>query len=282
MDKKLLNLYGLKWNPFSPVVPVEAMYLSDDVETFTWRVEHLAREGGFALLTGDPGTGKSVVLRQLTQKLNGTSEIRVGILTRPQCSVADFYREMGDIFEVKLSPGNRWGGTKVLRDRWQQYIEQSLFRPVLVIDEAQEVTPAVLTELRLLYSAQLDSKQLLTVVLSGDERLPQRFRQEELVPIGSRIRVRLNLTSRNPKSLEQVLTHMLDAAGNPALMSDGLKDTLCEHSVGNLRVLMTMGDELLAMGVKKQVKQLDEQLYFEAFHPAEFHNRSPQTKKSKR
>jgi len=64
MNKKLLALYGLKWNPFSPEIPTEALLCTPKIESFCWRVEHgLVREGGFVLVTGEAGMGKSVVLR---------------------------------------------------------------------------------------------------------------------------------------------------------------------------------------------------------------------------
>ncbi|MBS4020120.1 MAG: hypothetical protein KGZ68_17995 [Dechloromonas sp.] len=66
MNQKLLALYGLKWNPFSPEVPTEAIYVPPRVENFCWRIEHAQiKEGGFAMIHGDPGTGKSVALRLL-------------------------------------------------------------------------------------------------------------------------------------------------------------------------------------------------------------------------
>ncbi len=52
MNKKMLALYGLKWNPFAPDVPVEALQLTPRIDSFCWRVEQLAGEGGFALVTG--------------------------------------------------------------------------------------------------------------------------------------------------------------------------------------------------------------------------------------
>jgi general secretion pathway protein A len=92
------------------------------------------------------------------------------VISRPQAGLADFYREMGDLFGVTLHPHNRWGGAKVLRERWQTHIDAAFSRPALIVDEAQEMLPAVLSELRLLASARLDSHILLTVVLAGDER----------------------------------------------------------------------------------------------------------------
>jgi type II secretory pathway predicted ATPase ExeA len=262
---KLQSLYGLKWNPFSPEVPTEAFLLSAKVEHFFWRVENLAREGGFVLVTGDPGLGKSVTLRLLVQKLTPQRDLAIGILTRPQTGVPDFYRELGDLFGVELSPHNRWAGSRVLRERWLAHIEASLLRPVLLIDEAQEMKPAVLNELRLLCAAELDARALLTVVLAGDGRLPEKFRAVELMPLGSRIRVRLLLQSASPQELLECLRHVLTQAGNPRLMTKELMNTLCEHAAGNYRILMTMAGELLDTATQRELAQLDEKLYLEVF-----------------
>lgn len=78
MNKKLLSLFGLKWNPFSPEIPAEALLLAPRLESFCWRVENLAREGGFALLTGEPGVGKSASLRLLVDRLSAQRDFRVG------------------------------------------------------------------------------------------------------------------------------------------------------------------------------------------------------------
>jgi type II secretory pathway predicted ATPase ExeA len=276
-SKKLLALYGLKWNPFSPELPGEALLATPRIEQFAWRVEQMVQEGGFALLTGESGTGKSVGLRIVAGRLQGLRDVTVGVIERPQSKTNDFYREMADIFTVKLPPFNRWGGFKALRERWKTHLASSRLRPVLLIDEAQEMNPDVLSELRILSSADLDTTSLLTVVLAGDGRLSELLRQEVLVPLGTRIRTRLVMETASRDELLELLRHALEKAGNATLMTAELIDALVDHSAGNYRLLMTMGGELLCYGTRHELGQLDEKCYLEVFAPRS--SRPPSKKK---
>jgi general secretion pathway protein A len=266
-SKKLLALYGLKWNPFSPELPSEALLATPRIEQFAWRVEQLVQEGGFALVTGESGTGKSVALRIVAGRLSALRDVTVGVIERPQSKSPDFYRELGDIFAVKLAPHNRWCGFKALRERWKAHVASSRIRPVLLIDEAQEMSPDVLSELRILSSADFDATSLLMVVLSGDGRLLELLRQEDLVPLGTRIRTRLVTEAASRDELLELLQHALQKAGSVSLMTPELMDTLVDHSAGNYRLLMTIGGELLAYGMAHEVAQLDEKCYLEVYQP---------------
>jgi general secretion pathway protein A len=265
MTPKLLALYGLKFHPFRPDVPTEALFTTPPVDAFLRRVELSLPDGGFALVTGDPGTGKTMALRLLAERLRRLPNVIVGTIEHPQSRTSDFYRELGDLFGIPLTNHNRWAGFKALRTRWSEHIASSLLRPVLILDEAQEALTPVLSELRILASKDFDSKQLLCVVFAGDARLPERLRSPELLPLGSRIRRRLVFDYAARDELLACLDHLLLTAGNPSLMTPELKATLADHAAGNYRVLLNLADELLTVAADRDLPCLDEKLYLDTF-----------------
>jgi len=275
-DKQLLALYGLKWNPFLSDIPVEAIWSPPQLGSFSMRLESLVMEGGFAMISGEPGLGKSKTLHLMAQRLGKLEDVVVGVMERPQSTINDFYREMSTLFGVNLSHANRYGGFKALRERWHNHIRTTLFRPVLLVDEAQEMTTSALNELRLLASTNFDSQSILTTVLCGDDRLPERFRTAPLASLGTRIRLRLPLEPLHRDHLLEYLHHALEQAGAAHLMTESLTEALAGHCCGNLRMLNQMAAELLTVAAEKELPRIDEGLFLETF------SRQPRPRKSKK
>jgi len=141
---------------------------------------------------------------------------------------------------VKLTPHNRWAGFKALRDRWKTHVASSRIRPVLLVDEAQEMSPDVLGELRILSSADFGCH----VALDGG---PSRRRETlgtpaagRLCPWGPGSAPRLVTEAASREELLELLRHAISKAGNATLMTAELMDTLVDHSAGNYRLLMIM------------------------------------------
>ncbi len=275
--------YGLTFHPFRSDVPVEALSTGQHLDAFLFRVNQQLRDGGFAAVTGEPGTGKSAALRIVASQLQGLKDVTVGILSRPQSNNADFYRELGHLFDVTLSPHNRWAGSKVLREKWLAHIDKVRIRPVLIIDEAQEMKGTVFAELRILSSMNLDARALLMVIIAGDERLTSRLHTADMLPIHSRIRSRLTLGYAEPKHLYAVLDRLLEHAGRADLVTDGVKTALSTHAHGNLRAMMIMADDLLSHAMQHDLQCVDEQVFFDVFQVQPEQQQEPvNTKNSRR
>lgn len=264
-DPKIKALFGLKYNPFLPSVPAEDLWCPPGGKMFLFRIETLVMDGGFALISGEPGMGKSKLLHLLATHLEQIEGVVVGIIQRPQNTLGDFYRELGALFGVALKPSNRYGGFKALRAKWREHVKSALFKPVLLIDESQEVYDICFNELRILASAHFDSECLLTTVLCGDSRLTERFASSNLLPLASRIRARLILEPLDRDNMRDFLEHLLQRAGAPHLMTPELCQTLVEHSAGNPRILSAMAADLLSAAVDRELSLLDEKLFIEIF-----------------
>jgi len=268
MNRAMLSYFSLSFDPSSNNVPVDSLYTSSAAASFCSRIEHGLSDGGFAMATGEPGSGKSALLRILAYRLSCRQDLTVAKIDHPQSKPIDFYRELADCFGVPISMYNRWNGFKCLRERWGEHMSTCRTRPVLIIDEAQQMLDTVFTELRILASKEFDSQSLLTVVFAGDARLTDRFRHPDMVPLGTRIRRRIHLDYAPREELLDCLGHLLQSAGNAGLLTKKLQETLVDHAAGNYRVLMNSINELLNAAFERQLPILDEKLFLETFAPA--------------
>ena len=121
---------------------------------------------------------------------------------------------MRELFNVNLSPSNRYRVFKALRDRWQRHCQSTLLKPVFLIYEAQQASTECLSKLRILQNHRFDSQILLFTILCGDNRLPNWFRTADLLPLGSRIGLRLLLEPLSPEQRQDNLYFALETAGS--------------------------------------------------------------------
>jgi len=129
-----------------------------------------ARRGGFAVVTDDPGNRQLRLSAYPRRAIGGGRDVNLGMISRPRPTSPTSGRPV----RRPTKPHNRWGAAKILRQSWQAHIDTALSRPVLIVDEAQEIGSPVLSELRLFASAKLNSYFLPTVVCAGDTCLIER------------------------------------------------------------------------------------------------------------
>jgi type II secretory pathway predicted ATPase ExeA len=260
-----LPTFGLRTNPFFGELSAKDIYVTDKMEIFCQKAGSVVTNGGFAVLTGDPGMGKSCLTRRFSSNLAEVPELMVRALSLPKCSNRDFYRQMTKSFAVPMATTNRYSNFSSLREKWQSHVRGNNLRPILIIDEAQELSGDILLELRLLGSTEYDSKCILGVFLAGDRRLQERLQQAELSPIASRVRATMNLDSQSVVDMGKILDNSLDKAGNIDLFSPGLKKLVVDSAAGNPRTMMTIGNDLLMNACAQGASKIDEDMFYEIF-----------------
>ena len=204
--------FGLTESPFSISPNPKFLYMS---ERHTEALAHLnygLREGGgFVLLTGEVGTGKTTVSRCLRQQLPDDTDL--ALVVNPTLTERELLASICD--EFKLSYGTE-AGIKELFDCLRHYLlanRQAGRKTLLLIDEAQHLSAEVLEQLRLLTNLETDEAKLLQVVLIGQPELQQLLRQPLLRQLAQRITARYHLLPLSCEDVDAYVRFRLQVAG---------------------------------------------------------------------
>ncbi len=202
--------------PFSIAPDPRFLYLSaQHRDALAHLLYGVQGDGGLVLLTGEVGTGKTTLCRCLLEQINAGCE--VAYILNPKMSAAEMLSAMCDEFHIAVVPGTT--SIKVHVDALNAHLlqvnEQSR-RAVLIIDEAQNLDPAVLEQLRLLTNLETSTRKLLQIILIGQPELQDMLRRPELRQVAQRIVARYHLSHLEPRETAAYVAHRLSIAGSLA------------------------------------------------------------------
>ena len=204
--------FSLTENPFSISPNPKYLYMSDrHTEALTHLVYGLRDGGGFVLLTGEVGTGKTTVSRCLRQQLPDDTDL--AFILNPSLSTEELLASICDAFQL---PYVQPATLKTLFDALHHFLlqnHQAGRRTLLVIDEAQHLMPDVLEQLRLLTNLETDDAKLLQIVLIGQPELQELLRQPLLRQLAQRITARYHLLPLDLNDVDSYVRFRLQVAG---------------------------------------------------------------------
>ena len=206
------DFFGLRCRPFEDRADTQFYFATPEHEEALATVEYEARYGqGMALLLGDPGTGKTLIIRMLLQRLSSSDKLVV--LTWPASGQGDLVRETCKSFGVSLSPSHQSSRTVSRLRRHLKRTNKAGHRSVLLVDQAQNLTAQNLAQLETLTEFQQDKETLLSVILVGTPRFRDLLDRPEFGRIvqklfGERIVPALTLAQTTA-----YIAHRLNVAG---------------------------------------------------------------------
>ncbi len=216
-----LEHFGLKDVPFSIAPDPRYLYMSEGHrEALAHLLYGMSSDGGFVLLTGEVGTGKTTVCRCLLEKVPQDTEI--AFILNPKLTAAELLAAVCDEFGIGHTEGSE--SIKVLVDRINAYLLaacESGKRAVLIIEEAQNLSAEVLEQLRLLTNLETNRRKLLQIILLGQPELREMLGRAELRQLGQRITARYHLGPLSRKETAAYILHRLGIAGCTAELFPG-------------------------------------------------------------
>ncbi len=240
--------FGLKEEPFSIAVNPRYLFMSArHRDALAHLLYGVGAGGGFILLTGEVGTGKTTVNRCLLEQLPETTDI--ALILNPALNAVELLATVCDELNIAYAPGEQ--GLKVLTDKLHQFLLNNHANgrnTVLLIDEAQHLQFDVLEQIRLLTNLETNTKKLLQIILVGQPELRSLLNKPELRQLAQRITARYQLKPLNLEETQAYIRHRLQVAGLPAnqvLFPKNVVRGIYKASRGIPRIINVLCDRML-------------------------------------
>jgi len=242
------SYFGLREAPFSIAVNPRYLYMSPSHrDALAHLLYGVGAGGGFILLTGEVGTGKTTINRCLIEQLPDNADL--AIVLNPALDARDLLAAVCE--ELEILPDGETPGLKALTDALHAFLLDNHARgrkTVLMIDEAQHLSFAVLEQIRLLTNLETNEEKLLHIILIGQPELGARLARPELRQLNQRITARFDLAPLSVQETGAYIRHRLHVAGLPtgrSLFSDRLVRAIHRESGGVPRLINLLCDRLL-------------------------------------
>jgi len=272
------SFFGLNEKPFSITPDPRYLFLSErHGEALAHLVYGVTESGGFIQLTGEVGTGKTTLVRSLLlNKMPDNAD--VAVVLNPQLSVIEFLATICE--ELHIEVLHNKGSVKALTDALNRHLLKAHAegrRTILIVDEAQNLTPAVLEQVRLLTNLETAKQKLLQIILIGQEELRDLLARNDLRQLAQRITGRYHLEPLSRDESSSYIEHRLKVAGAVGEVFDaGAKKEVFRLSQGVPRLINVICDRALLGAYAQESRRVNPRLIRQA--AAEVHGeleRSP-------
>ncbi len=249
--------YGLKEKAFNLNPDPEYFYLSREHENAYVHLEYAIRESkGFAVITGEVGSGKTTLINYLLNKLE--LDINIGLITNTNIPAAQFLKAICREFEIDFDANEKVDIMGVFQDfLLDRYANNE--RVLLIIDEAQNITAEAMEEIRMLSNLEAEKSHLIQIILIGQPELKYKLQRSDLKQFAQRVSSHYHINGLNKDEVGNYIQYRLKIgeAANLDIFTEEAIELIYEHSLGIPRIINVICDTALVYGYADGQKTID-------------------------
>jgi len=266
------KFFELEKKPFELVPNPEFLFLSKSHKKAIVYLDYgLKEHSGFILVTGEVGSGKTTIVRNLLKNLDDT--VTLSKVFNTKVTSEQLIAMVNDDFGLDTAHKDK---ITLLRELTDFLIDQHAAGrwPTLIIDEAQNLSGELLEEVRMLSNLETDTSKLLQIILVGQPELRKTLAQPELRQLRQRISISCHLMPLSRQETEDYIFHRLEIAGNRNAVSfdEGSIDIIYSFSRGIPRLVNIICDFLMLSAFAEETRRMTKELVQEVIGEIEIEN----------
>ncbi len=270
------KFYGFSEKPFNTTPDSKFFFPSSQhSEALSSLIYAITERRGFVVITGEIGAGKTTVTRTLLNKLDMAT--KVALITNSHLTPKELIAQILEELEVEYTPG---GKQKLLSQLNAHLIKQlaSNINVVIIIDEAQNLPPKVLEEVRMLSNLETEKEKLVQIILLGQPELKVKLSHPKLEQFKQRIALYYHLAPLSRRETREYIRHRLKLAGaqDEEIFTSAAIDIIYSHSKGIPRIINLLCDSALLSGYVYDTRQISEKIICEVIKEREI-RRAPES-----
>lgn len=258
-----LSYYGLEFNPFDKDIETKYAFETADFKILKNRLEFIKENKTMALITGNPGMGKTFIIRNFLNDLN-KNLYKVIYICMSTITTYEFYKQL--CYELGIEPPyKKIDMFREIQERILNLSKDKKINLIIVLDEAQYLKTSILNDLKMLLNFELDSKNYVSLILVGQPVLNSILRRNIFDALSQRITVSYNMIGINKNELYDYIDSRIKLAhGNNGIFNDQAIEAIFNACNGSIRLVNNIITKSLIIGKSKQLQTIDSNLILEA------------------
>ena len=251
--------WEMQFNPFSKHAPAKYSFESEDFKQATARLKHLCEIKGIGVFTGTPGTGKTFTIKQYTDALN-PSLYKVFYLPLSSVTVLEFYRALAFGLGI-VPPYKKIDLFNSIQERILSLSKDKRITTVIFCDEAQYLNTKILNDLKIILSFNMDSENHAAFILSGQPVLANTLSITAHEALAQRILINYSFNGLARNEMTEYIDSKLKVCGvRQNMFADNALEALWACCGGSPRVVNSLAEKCLIIGMQKNVRNIDPEI----------------------